>query len=115
MLIKLNVLVWFIYGLLFLLIPATIAQFLLDAAPSTASALTDMRAMLGGMGLAIAYVMYTLEKRSSLQVILFLTLGMALGRIAGLIIDGGNVTMYILLALELLVVALAQKQLSGSI
>ena len=119
-----KILVWavglffIVYGALFALIPAEVAILVTDAAPATSSALIDMRATYGGMSIAVGVTILLLASRSELVGIALLVvgvilLGMAAGRVLGMIIDGApNAVMYIYLVAEVLfgVAALALRR-----
>ena len=97
-----------LYGAVFTFFPSEIAILVTDAAPSTHSALIDMRATYGGMSIAVGVTILLLAFRSELmgQALLvtgIVLLAMAASRILGMIIDGTpNIFMYIYLAAELL-------------
>jgi hypothetical protein len=96
-----------LYGLGFVFAPSQLSLLVTGAAPTTAAALTDMRATYGGMSIATGIVLFVLASkpqsiRLGLAAVLIVMLGMASGRGVGLIIDGsGNPIMYTYLALEL--------------
>ena len=97
-----------LYGAVFTLYPMEAAFLVTDAAPGTSSALIDMRATYGGMSIAVGITILLLASRSQLlgQALLVtgvVLLGMAAGRVLGMIIDGEpNTFMYLYLLGELL-------------
>lgn len=106
LLINITAAIFALYGLGFVFAPTQLALLITDAAPATATALTDMRATYGGMSVAIGIVLFVLSSkvetiRLGLIAVLLLMLGMAGGRLVGLMIDGAqNQIMYIYLAFE---------------
>ncbi len=106
LLINVTAAIFALYGLGFVFAPTQLALLVTDAAPATATALTDMRATYGGMSVAIGIVLFALSSKAEtirlgLIGVLVLMLGMAGGRLVGLMIDGAeNKIMYIYLAFE---------------
>ncbi len=111
--LRLNAAVFALYGLCFLLAPVWMSQWLTGAAPGTPSGLIDMRATYGGMSLAFGLVLLLLASRQDLAniglgAVLVMMLGMAGGRVLGMVLDGAaNALMYGYLVLELGMAALA--------
>ncbi len=105
--ILINALVFFIYGLLFLIFPVESSNWVVDTSPSTSSGLIDMRATYGGLAIAVGIIFYLLaSKPSTIKIGLIsvtVTLAaMALGRFIGIVIDTNpNPNMYIYLTLEI--------------
>lgn len=95
------------YGALFIVAPSQLSLLVTDASPTTAVALTDMRATYGGMSLAAGVLLFMLAakphtERLGLVAVLLLMLGMAGGRGVGMVLDGSaTVVMWVYLALEL--------------
>jgi hypothetical protein len=106
-LVNITAAIFALYGLGFVFVPSQLSLLVTGAAPATAAALTDMRATYGGMSIALGVVFFVLASkpqsiRLGLAAVLVVMLGMAFGRVVGLIIDGsGNPIMYAYLALEL--------------
>lgn len=105
--ILVNALVFFIYGLLFLIIPVESSNWVVDTSPSTSSGLIDMRATYGGLAIAVGIIFYLLASNTAtIKVGLISTMvalvAMALGRFIGIVIDANpNPTMYIYLTIEI--------------
>ncbi|WP_344936398.1 DUF4345 family protein [Zhongshania borealis] len=106
LLINITAAIFALYGLGFVFAPAQLALLITDAAPATATALTDMRATYGGMSVGVGIVLFVLSSKAEtirlgLLAVLLLMVGMGGGRLVGLIIDGAeNQIMYVYLALE---------------
>ena len=118
LLVQLTALVFATYGLAFAIAPAFMAEFSTAAVPQSASALIDTRATYGGMSVAVGLILFLLASQANtirvgLQAVLLLMLGMAVGRMLGMALDGAaNTLMFVYLALELVAVALAGVLLS---
>ena len=121
-LLWLNCVLFIAFGLAFALTPAWFAILFSGAAPSTSSALIDMRAVYGGVALALAYVFARCARsdaytRLGVQNILAVMIGLATARSIGIVLDGNpNVMMLLLLASEVLmalVAVIALKKLPG--
>ena len=112
-LIRITAWVFALYGLGFVVAPAQLSQWVSATAPTTAIALTDMRATYGGMSLAVGMVLYVLASspqtvRLGLQAVMIFMLAMAGGRIVGLVSDASaSAIMFIYLALEIIVAVVA--------
>lgn len=107
---------WFLYlnaigfgivGIAYTVTPSVFSQLLTGTVPNTASGLIDMRALAGGLNLAIGLLLKISAAKSKyhraglLSVLLILTM-MATTRVLGIIIDGNpNLVMYIYLDFEL--------------
>ncbi|MBW4936191.1 DUF4345 domain-containing protein [Marinobacter sp. F4206] len=119
-LVNITATIFALYGLGFVFAPSQLSFLVTNAVPTTAAALTDMRATYGGMSIAVGIVLFTLASkqesiRLGLAAIVFLMLGMACGRVVGLVIDGSeNPIMYVYLALEIGVAGAALFLLSRS-
>lgn len=111
--IRLNALVFVLYGLLFVLAPEVMSQFVTGEVPGSSSGLIDMRATYGGMSLAVGAILFVFGKRDDLNAtgllaVFIIMLCMAGGRIVGIFVDGdANQLMYIYLALELVMASFA--------
>lgn len=111
--LTLNALVFVLYGLSFVFIPEKMSHFVTGGIPATSSGMIDLRATYGGMSLAIGVLLFIFANRRDLASIGLVTvvaimLGMAGGRLIGMIIDGdANQVMYVYLALELVMAVLA--------
>jgi len=111
--VRLNALVFLLYGIGFLVLPETLSRFVADTAPQTVSGIVDMRATYGGMSVAVGALLLVLAfrpetVRTGLLGVLLLMLCMAGGRILGMLLEGaGNPVMWIYLALELVMAAVA--------
>ena len=101
-----------LYGLMFLVVPELVSEFVTGGAPPTASGVIDMRATYGGMSIAFGLCLLILALNAGtlhLSVIglLVMMICMAAGRTVGMTIDGSpNMLMFVYLGLELLTVAL---------
>ncbi|CAA0111088.1 Uncharacterised protein [Zhongshania aliphaticivorans] len=117
-LINITASIFTLYGVGFIFFPVEISLLITDFAPTNATALTDMRATYGGMSAAIGLVLFVLaskpqwEKLGVFAVLVFM-LGMAIGRIVGLFVDGStSAVMYVYLALEIVAFILSSYLLS---
>lgn len=96
-------------GALFLTAPQRLADFVPLAATGPGG-LTEIRALYGGLELAIGGLLITGARGPHVRVALaantFLAAGLALGRVAGLLLDGGPYTEHMpYLSVELGIVA----------
>lgn len=111
--IWLNAILFVLYGLAFMFAPQYLSMLITDAVPASSSALIDMRATYGGISLGFGLLLaYATRKVQTLEFgtwgIILVVGGMAIGRLLGIILDGSpNTTMYVYLALEIIVVVLA--------
>lgn len=118
--IKITAAIFALYGLGFIFQPHQLSIFVTDVAPTTGSAITDMRATYGGMSAAVGALLFVLASKPELSrfglfAVLILMLGMAAGRGVGLIVDAPvNSTMYIYFALELAAATAALALLARS-
>ena len=101
------------YGIAFSLAPEAMSTLVTGAAPTTASGLIDMRSTYGGMSIGLG-ILLGLAARSAtshplgLRGVVAVMVGMASSRLLGLLVDGdANAAMYLYLALEISVAALA--------
>ena len=107
LLVRLTALIFVLYGVGFIVAPALLSQYVTGAVPASASGLIDMRATYGGMSLAIGLLLLHLSRQSTprtgLLGVLLLMLGMAGGRVCGMLVDGAaNPVMQVYLALEII-------------
>ena len=111
--VRLNAVVFLLYGIGFLILPEALSLFVTDTAPRTVSGVVDMRATYGGMSVAVGVLLLVLASgyetvRKGLVGVLLLMLGMAGGRILGMVVDGaGNPVMGGYLVLELIMAVIA--------
>lgn len=106
MLVWINCGLFVVFGIGFLLVPEALAEFVTGAAPSTASAVTDMRATYGGMALGLGLI-FGLSARDSQTVnlgvwgVFLVMISLAGGRLLGIILDGApNAFIYLLFVAE---------------
>lgn len=98
--------IFFVYGLLFFVIPVETFKFVVDGGVTSSSGITDMRASYGGMSVGIGVIMFLLAMnpqtiRMGLVSVFVVMFGMAFGRFLGILVDGdANSYMYIYLGLE---------------
>jgi len=116
-LVLLTGLIFFVYGVGFIVAPAFLSQLVLDAVPGSRPAITDMRATYGGLSVAVGAMLFLLSRsdvRFGLLAVLLLMVCMAAGRGYGLYVDGeGSTIMYVYLFLEALVAMLAAMLLAS--
>ncbi len=95
------------FGVGFAAVPEQLADFILDASPSTSSAMIDMRATYGGVAIGLGVFMGLCASRpqwirQGLMATLLVLTGLAVTRLVGLVADGDpNGFMLLNLALEL--------------
>lgn len=105
------------FGLVFLVSPAPMARFV-DLELLTPTAFTEVRAMYGGLEIGIGVFLLTAVARRDhvvlgLRVALFAFVGLAAGRLIGLVVDGPwQPVMWLLVAAEITAAALAWWALS---
>lgn len=103
----LNAIGFGIVGIAYIVAPSVFSQLLTGTVPNTASGLIDMRALAGGLNLAIGLLLTisaakSKYHRAGLLSVLFILTIMATTRVIGIIIDGNpNLVMYIYLDFEL--------------
>ncbi|MEM8980685.1 MAG: DUF4345 domain-containing protein [Pseudomonadota bacterium] len=108
-----NSVVFVLVGLAFLLFPEQTALRVTDSSPSSASGLIDMRATYGGVLLGVGFIFHLLNRlpqsrANGLRALIAVLGGMAVGRIAGMLIDGpANFMMYLFLVYELVFIGLS--------
>lgn len=101
-----------IYGVAFSLFPIAMATIVTGVEPIGVSTSIDLRATYGGMsiaaGVTMLYLLFCLQIRTCLVMIVLLLMSMAVTRTIGLLVEGtGNVFMYLFLAGEVMGAALA--------
>ncbi len=112
-LLWINCVLFIAFGLAFALTPQWFATLFTGAAPSTNSGVIDMRAVYGGVALALAYVFAQCAANSAytklgVQSILAVMTGLATARSLGIVLDGQpNVIMLLLLASEVIMTIIA--------
>lgn len=110
---------FFFYGIWFMSDPSGAMYFLIQENLQTSSGHIDLRATYGGMSIGVGLVLFALGFRDQtirlgLISVLFLMIGMALGRTIGIAIDGSpNNLMLTYLGLELGAGAIALYLLSS--
>jgi hypothetical protein len=116
-LLRVNAVLFIVFGLCFVVAPEFFAYSLTGSEPWTPSALTDMRATYGGMGLGVGLVFWFLARQRETVIAglagSLLVLGAtASARVVGFIADGApNVFMLVLFAAEVMFVALSASAL----
>ena len=110
-LLWLNAALFVVFGVGFIVAPALLSQVITGATPGTTSALIDLRATYGGMALGIGIFWGYCAPQGTLRIGLISSLlvlvGVALGRLVGMVVDGSpNTFMFVLLAAELLFIGL---------
>jgi uncharacterized protein YjeT (DUF2065 family) len=105
----LNAVIFFVYGIFYMLAPAAMSTYVTESIPTTSSALIDMRAIYGGMSIAIGIVLAILSLknktlRTAIMVLMIFMITMASGRLLGVVLDtGANNKMYYYLISEVLI------------
>jgi hypothetical protein len=116
-LLRVTAALFIVFGACFIVAPEFFASTLTGSEPWTRSALIDMRATYGGMGLGIGLVFWfcALQRETVIAglVATFLVLGTtALARVIGFIADGSpNIFMQAMFAAEVLFVVLSASAL----
>lgn len=111
--IRLTGLVFLLFGIACVIAPSAIIQAATGFSVTHAVALIDIRATYGGMSIGVAAILFLLSSgpatiRAGLLSVLALMLGMAGGRLAGLLmVAETNWVMLFYLALELIVASLS--------
>lgn len=119
-LLWINCALFMIFGLGFVVSPRPLAELITGTLPQAANAVTDLRAMYGGMLLGIGVFFGVCAGRPAwvrpgLLALVLLLASVAGGRIVGMAMDGTpNGFMYLLLAAELAVASLALVALRGA-
>lgn len=112
-LILVNAIVYLIYGVAFIFSPASMFQTITDGLPSTTSGMVDLRATYGGISTGYGlFLFYTLKRseyvKLALLSIALIVAGMAVGRMTGIVLDGGaNANMILYFWLEIAISSLA--------
>jgi hypothetical protein len=116
-LLRINSALFVIFGACFIVAPVFFAQALTGSEPWTSSALTDMRATYGGMGLGIGLLLWFLARQRETIIAglagAALVLGaIALGRVVGFLTDGApNALMLAMFCAEILFAVLSVSAL----
>jgi hypothetical protein len=116
-LLRVNAVLFIVFGICFIVAPEFFASALTGSEPWTQSALIDMRATYGGMGLGIGLAFWFLARQRETViaglVAAFLVLGAtALARVIGFLADGSpNIFMQVMFATEVLFVVLSASAL----
>lgn len=105
--VRINALVFVLYGIAFIVSPEPLSRWATGTVPDMAAGMTDMRATYGGMPLAVGVLLFLLASdparvRTGMQAVVLIMIGMAAGRLTGMLVDGyGNGVMPIYFAFEL--------------
>ena len=116
-----NALIFIIYGLFYIFVPAEISFYVTESIPTTVSGLIDMRATYGGMAVAVGLVLGYLSLKNEtlptvILILLVYMLAMAAGRVLGLVVDGAaNNKMYYYLISEIIIAIVCMFWLKLSI
>jgi hypothetical protein len=116
-LLRVNSMLFMVFGGCFIAAPVFFAQALTGSEPWTSSALTDMRATYGGMGLGIGLLFWFLARQRETIIAglagAAMVLGaIALGRAVGFVADGTpNAFMLVLFGAEILFAVLSASAL----
>lgn len=108
------------FGVGFIGAPGFLSTLITGGAPSISSALIDMRATYGGMGLGVGlFFAFCARQPSSVRLGLIASLlvlgSIAAGRLIGIVVDGSpNAFMFVLLVAEMLFVALVMVAIKSS-
>jgi hypothetical protein len=112
-LLWINCVLFIAFGLAFALTPQWFATLFTGAAPTTSSAMIDMRAVYGGVALSLAFLFAQCARNDAylklgMQTMLAVMLGLASARSLGIVLDGEpNLMIWLLLASEVVMAALA--------
>lgn len=112
-LLWINCVLFIAFGLAFALTPQWFATLFTGAAPTTSSAMIDMRAVYGGVALSLAFLFAQCARNDvylklGMQTMLAVMLGLASARSLGIVLDGEpNLMIWLLLASEVVMAALA--------
>ena len=112
-LLWINCVLFIAFGLAFALTPQWFATLFTGAAPTTSSAMIDMRAVYGGVALSLAFLFAQCARNDAYlklgtQTMLAVMLGLASARSLGIVLDGEpNLMIWLLLASEVVMAALA--------
>lgn len=116
-LLRVDAVLFIVFGICFVVAPEFFADALTGSEPWTSSALTDMRATYGGMGLGVGLLFWFLARQRETVIAglvgAFLVLAAtALARAIGFLADGApNVFMLMLFGAEVLFLALSASAL----
>lgn len=110
--VRLTAAVFALYGAAFIVAPEVSSHAVTGTIPATAPGLIDMRATYGGMSVAVGVLLFLLASRDTVKQgmlgVILLMLGMAGGRLYGIVVDGAaGGMMYLYLALEVSVAGIA--------
>lgn len=112
-LVLVTAMVFFLYGLIFMLLPEQALVFVVQGQINSSSGVIDLRATYGGMSVGVGMILFLLAiNKDTLKIglwsVVILMSGMAIGRVIGMVLDGApNLFMYIYLVLELVAIMLA--------
>ena len=104
-----NAAIFFVYGVFYMFSPVEMSVYVTESTPTTSSALIDMRAIYGGMAIAIGIVLAILgwkkeTLRTAIMILMIFMITMASGRLLGIVLDtGANNKMYTYLISEVLI------------
>ena len=108
-----NCWLFLLFGLGFVFLPSLLSEIITGAEPSTASAVTDMRATYGGIALGLSY-MFRLcalnDKYAELGIhgVFAVMSALSVSRLFGIVLDGSSsMFIYALLGAELIMACLA--------
>ena len=111
-LVRIVALVFLGYGMGFVLVPAPLLQTVVGEVPVASSAWIDMRATYGGLSLGVGVLLWLLAQnqetlRAGVVGVVLLMVGMASGRMVGIVVDGSpNGYMVVYLLLEIITAVL---------
>ena len=115
--LRINAALFIVFGICFIVAPVFFAEALTGSEPWTTSAVIDMRATYGGMGLGIGLLFWFLARQRETVIAglagSFLVLGAtATARVVGFFADGSpNAFMLVLFGAEVLFVVLSASAL----
>jgi hypothetical protein len=107
-LLRINAVLFLVFGLGFLFEPALLSKFVTDGVPATTGGLIDMRATYGGMafGFGAFLARCAWDQRAvkhGIVASVLVMFGLALGRVLGIVVDRSpNTMMFVLLLAEVL-------------
>ena len=116
-LLRLNAALFIAFGICFIVAPVFFAETLTGSEPWTSSALIDMRATYGGMGLGVGLALWFCARQretviAGLVGALLVLAATAMARAIGFVADGSpNMPMLLLFGAEVLFVALSASAL----
>jgi hypothetical protein len=115
--LRINAALFIVFGICFIVAPVFFAEALTGSEPWTASAMIDMRATYGGMGLGVGLLFWFLARQRETVIAglvgSFLVLGAtAMARVVGFVADGSpNAFMQMMFGAEVLFVVLSASAL----